>query len=33
VFTEDERLRFGLEGLLPPSAESLDRQVELGTLE
>ncbi|MBV8508257.1 MAG: NAD-dependent malic enzyme [Alphaproteobacteria bacterium] len=35
AFTEDERRRFGLEGLLPPSAESLDRQVErvLGHLE
>jgi malate dehydrogenase (oxaloacetate-decarboxylating)(NADP+) len=28
AFTEDERQRFGLEGLLPPSAESLDRPVE-----
>jgi malate dehydrogenase (oxaloacetate-decarboxylating)(NADP+) len=28
AFTEDERRRFGLEGLLPGSAESLDRQVE-----
>ena len=35
AFTEDERRRFGLEGLLPPSAESLERQVErvLGHLE
>jgi malate dehydrogenase (oxaloacetate-decarboxylating)(NADP+) len=35
AFTEDERRRFGLEGLLPASAESLDRQVErvLGHLE
>ena len=28
AFTEKERWRYGLEGLLPPSAESLDRQVE-----
>jgi malate dehydrogenase (oxaloacetate-decarboxylating)(NADP+) len=28
AFTRDERLRFGLEGLLPPAVESLDRQVE-----
>jgi malate dehydrogenase (oxaloacetate-decarboxylating)(NADP+) len=28
AFTEEERWRYGLEGLLPPSAESLDRQVE-----
>src|SRR5260221_1776206 len=28
AFTPDERKRFGLEGLLPPSADSLDRQVE-----
>ena len=28
AFTEDERQKYGLEGLLPPSAESLDRQVE-----
>jgi len=28
AFTEEERWRDGLEGLLPPSAESLDRQVE-----
>jgi malate dehydrogenase (oxaloacetate-decarboxylating)(NADP+) len=28
AFTEDERRRYGLEGLLPPSAESLDRQIE-----
>ena len=28
AFTEEERRRFGLEGLLPASAESLDRQVE-----
>jgi malate dehydrogenase (oxaloacetate-decarboxylating)(NADP+) len=28
AFTEDERRRFGIEGLLPPSTESLDRQVE-----
>jgi malate dehydrogenase (oxaloacetate-decarboxylating)(NADP+) len=28
AFTEKERLEFGLEGLLPPSVESLDRQVE-----
>jgi malate dehydrogenase (oxaloacetate-decarboxylating)(NADP+) len=28
AFTEDERRRFELEGLLPASAESLDRQVE-----
>ena len=35
AFTPDERKRFGLEGLLPSSAESLDRQVErvLGHLE
>jgi malate dehydrogenase (oxaloacetate-decarboxylating)(NADP+) len=35
AFTEDERRRFGLEGLLPPSAETLERQVErvLGHLE
>src|SRR4029077_14449263 len=26
AFTEKERWRYGLEGLLPPSAESLDRQ-------
>jgi malate dehydrogenase (oxaloacetate-decarboxylating)(NADP+) len=28
AFTEDERRRYGLEGLLPTSSESLDRQVE-----
>jgi malate dehydrogenase (oxaloacetate-decarboxylating)(NADP+) len=28
AFTEEERSRHGLEGLLPPSAEGLDRQVE-----
>jgi hypothetical protein len=28
VPAEDERQRFGLEGLLPPSAETLERQVE-----
>src|SRR5260221_7872299 len=28
AFTPDERKRFGLEGLLPPSMDSLDRQVE-----
>jgi len=28
AFTEEERRRFGLEGLLPPSAETLERQVE-----
>src|SRR5260221_3120149 len=28
AFTPDERKRFGLEGLLPPSLDSLDRQVE-----
>jgi malate dehydrogenase (oxaloacetate-decarboxylating)(NADP+) len=28
AFTQKERLEFGLEGLLPPSVESLDRQVE-----
>ena len=28
AFTEEERRRYGLEGLLPASAESLDRQVE-----
>ena len=35
AFTEDERRRFGLEGLLPASAETLERQVErvLGHLE
>jgi malate dehydrogenase (oxaloacetate-decarboxylating)(NADP+) len=35
AFTPDERKRFGLEGLLPPSVENLDRQVErvLGHLE
>ncbi|MBV8652981.1 MAG: NAD-dependent malic enzyme [Alphaproteobacteria bacterium] len=35
AFTEEERRRFGLEGLLPPSAESLERQVErvMGHLE
>jgi len=35
AFTEDERRRNGLEGLLPASSESLDRQVErvLGHLE
>jgi malate dehydrogenase (oxaloacetate-decarboxylating)(NADP+) len=35
AFSEDERRRFGLEGLLPHSVETLDRQVErvLGHLE
>jgi malate dehydrogenase (oxaloacetate-decarboxylating)(NADP+) len=35
AFTEDERRRFGLEGLVPPSVETLERQVErvLGHLE
>jgi malate dehydrogenase (oxaloacetate-decarboxylating)(NADP+) len=35
AFTEAERERFGLEGLLPPSVETLDRQVErvMGHLE
>ena len=35
AFTEEERRRFGLDGLLPASVESLDRQVErvLGHLE
>jgi len=28
AFTEDERQRFGLEGLLPASAETIERQVE-----
>jgi malate dehydrogenase (oxaloacetate-decarboxylating)(NADP+) len=28
AFTKDERLRFGLEGLLPSAVESMDRQVE-----
>ncbi|MBV8185648.1 MAG: NAD-dependent malic enzyme [Alphaproteobacteria bacterium] len=28
AFTKDERRRLGLEGLLPPTVESLDRQVE-----
>jgi malate dehydrogenase (oxaloacetate-decarboxylating)(NADP+) len=28
AFTDEERRHFGLEGLLPPSAENLDRQVE-----
>jgi malate dehydrogenase (oxaloacetate-decarboxylating)(NADP+) len=28
AFTEEERHRLGLEGLLPPSSESIDRQVE-----
>jgi len=28
AFSEGERRRYGLEGLLPPSSESLDRQVE-----
>ncbi len=28
AFSQDERRRLGLEGLLPPSAETLDRQVE-----
>src|SRR6266404_3176510 len=28
AFTKDERQQFGLEGLLPPSTDSLDRQVE-----
>jgi malate dehydrogenase (oxaloacetate-decarboxylating)(NADP+) len=28
AFTKDERRRFGLEGLLPPSVENLERQVE-----
>jgi malate dehydrogenase (oxaloacetate-decarboxylating)(NADP+) len=28
AFTEKKRVEFGLEGLLPPSVESLDRQVE-----
>ncbi len=27
AFTEDERIRFGLNGLLPPQVEGLDRQV------
>ena len=35
AFTEDERRRFRLEGLLPPSTENVARQVErvLGQLE
>jgi malate dehydrogenase (oxaloacetate-decarboxylating)(NADP+) len=35
AFTAEERRRYGLEGLLPPSVETLDRQVErvLGHLE
>src|SRR5258708_720432 len=28
AFTLEERKRFGLEGLLPPAADTLDRQVE-----
>jgi malate dehydrogenase (oxaloacetate-decarboxylating)(NADP+) len=28
AFTEEERRRYGLEGLLPPAAETLERQVE-----
>src|ERR1700688_522782 len=28
AFTAKERIEFGLEGLLPPSVENLDRQVE-----